>query len=153
MADAIAIKVDVDVTRLNALRKMTTDSGAIQKAVTEGVRRIAIHLANKVSANAGGGILIGRSGLLMQSWLAKPFVQQTSDGASAVVDPRSASSALQYAAIHEYGGQAGRNLMTTIPARRYVSLGIQAGEPQANQIMEAALDEAIGKAARELVGA
>lgn len=44
-------------------------------------------------------------------------------------------SNLQYAAVHQFGGKAGRNLSTTIPARPYIGLN-QEIEDEAREIMK-----------------
>jgi phage gpG-like protein len=50
---------------------------------------------------------------------------------------------VKYANIHETGGQAGRNRLVTIPARRYLSRSLQSAKPRAIEVIEQQIDIAL----------
>jgi len=98
--------------------------------------------AIKVSRNPGK-ILRSLSGRLFGSF--NPRSQETLSGSQVTgyVLTSEIGSEVPYAAIHNFGGQAGRNLAVTIPKRPYFTPGIEDLEKELPKIAQQVLDQII----------
>lgn len=117
-------------------------------AVAKATLRVALAVRDRILVNLSGRILRVRTGSLRRTWSRMPTVVDTPAGPAAEL-----SSNLEYAAIHEFGGEIKpvkakalvfklddgtwvRTQLVTMPARRYVSISVEQVAPIADRIVE-----------------
>jgi phage gpG-like protein len=87
------------------------------------------------------GHLKSRSGHLRRSIKSK--VKETNTGAEGIL-----SNNVIYAAIHEYGGMAGRNLKTRIPARPFLKPAVEDNKIKISRLIKQEIMKEVKRNAR-----
>ena len=104
-------------------RWMKKSPKALKRALTQGATEIIAHAQRsrlsgpKMSRGVSGGFY--RSTLKSQTNTLRRSLTKTIDVSSARVLAQIGTN-IKYAAIHEYGGQTGRNRSVTMPERPYL---------------------------------
>ena len=93
----------------------------------KGSRTRAIRLGRRVTAKPG---VLGIDGGTLRASIT--FIVKSSRGkVTSTIGPQR----VPYGAIHEFGGQAGRGKLTTIPARPYLGPALEENEERVKQIL------------------
>lgn len=108
---------------------------ALQRGMLKGI----IDIQGEIGLNLSGKVLQVRTDYLRPSWLqSKPLFKRWSKYVKGVF-----GSNVAYAAIHEYGGQAGRGKKVTIPKRPYVAPALKKKERRVLTLIQGELDKLI----------
>ena len=86
-------------------------------AIGPGIVESAARLKREILINLNGRVLDRRSGALYRSVEVRPETRSVDPG----IEITAGGPSVPYAAIHEYGGKAGKSLLTYIPSRPYIS--------------------------------
>ena len=117
----MAKQIELDTKEISDYFFFIQDIKVALSATQTGMRRNRFALLNKIAENLSGKILKVQTGTLRRRRdVSDPHI----DGNEVVMDY--GSKPIAYAAIHEFGGFAGRGLKVKIPARHPYSLAARA---------------------------
>lgn len=130
--------IELPQKELKKLNKGT----AFRAGLLSGVKKAMLFVEGSAKKSFGrSGNLKVRTGLLRRSITTK--VKESGDIVEGII-----GNNVTYAAIHEFGGMAGRGLKTKIPARPFLKPAIEDNVIQINRIIQKEIRKEVKKNAR-----
>lgn len=133
---------------VRGLKKVQKKVDKLEDFLTGGLARVfrkvpfVLERETKLTTT-GGRPLNVQTGRLRSSWIVGGQENVITQKSGRKEWSLSFGSNVVYAAIHEYGGLAGRGLTVQIPARRYVTKARNAAEPKVEKLFQDAVQKIV----------
>ena len=134
----------IKVVIKDAKQQLIADQEAIEEAAFKGMNDFTLSVIGRAKRSFGKAGWLG----WISRRLSRAVFQRVRRKRGGIVGTVGVLAVVPYGAIHEFGGMAGRNLATRIPARPYLRRSIKEELPKLTDKFKKRMAEQLRKAKR-----